>query len=128
MQHSLVAIKVCKEVCSSQEIDIMRYLGGSDVACVMPLLDAFASASFTAMVMPLFGCNLQQFFKSQPTGTDAAYNSVARSVAQGLAHMHGKGILHFNLHASCVMLKKLDSVLKVCVSNFGMVASTTWPF
>ena len=72
----------------------------------MPLLDAFASASFTAMDMPLFDCSLPQFFKSQPTGTNTAYNSVARSVAQGLAHMHGKGILHLNLHANCVMLKQ----------------------
>ena len=32
----------------------MRYLGGCNEACVMPLLDAFASASFTAFVMPLF--------------------------------------------------------------------------
>ena len=106
----------------------MRYLGGCNEACVMPMLDAFASASFTAIVMPLFDCSLPQFFKSQPTGTNTAYNTVARSVAKGLAHMHGKGILHLNLHASCVMLKNLDSVLKVCVSNFGMVASTTWPF
>ena len=128
MQNSLVAIKVCKEVCSSQEIDIMRYFGGCNEACVMPLLDAFASASFTAMVMPLVDCNLPQFFKSQPTGTKTAYNSVARGVAKGIAHMHGKGILHLNLHAGCVMLKDLDSDLKVCVSNFGMVASTTWPF
>ena len=128
MENSLVAIKVCKEACSSQEIDIMRYLGGCNETCVMPILDAFASAWLTAIVMPLFGRSLRQFFKSQPTGTNTAHGSIARGVAKGLAHMHCKGILHLDLHAGNVMLTDLDSDPKVCVSDFGMVESTTWPF
>jgi serine/threonine protein kinase len=128
MQNSLVAIKLWKEVCSSQEIDIMRYLGGCNESCLMPMVDAFASASLTAIVMPLFDCSLQQFFESQPTCTNTAHNSIACGVAKGLAHMHRKCFLHLNLHAGNVMLTDLDSDLKVCVSNFGMVASTTAPF
>ena len=128
MQNSLVAIKMWKKVCSSQEIDIMRYLGGCNETCVMPMVDACASASLTAIVMPLFDRSLQQFFESQPICTNTAHNSIARGVAKGLAHMHCKGILHLNLDAGNVMLTDLDSDLKVCVSNFGMVASTTSPF
>ena len=128
MQNSLVAIKMWKKVCSSQEIDIMRYLGGCNENCVMPMVDACASASLTAIVMPLFDRSLQQFFESQPICTNTAHHSIARGVAKGLAHMHCKGILHLNLDAGNVMLTDLDSDLKVCVSNFGMVASTTSPF
>ena len=128
MQNSLVAIKMWKKTCSSQEIDIMRYLGGCNENCVMPMVDACASASLTAIVMPLCDRSLQQFFESQPICTNTAHLSIARGVAKGIAYMHCKKILHLNLDAGKIMLTDLDSEPKVCVSNFSMVASTTSPF
>ena len=94
----------------------------------MPMVDACASASLTAIVMPLCDRSLQQFFESQLICTNTVHLSIARGIAKGLAHMHGKNILHLNLDAGKVMLTDLDSDLKICVSNFGMVASTTSPF
>ena len=128
MQNSLVAIKMWKKTCSSQEIDIMRYLGGCNENCVMPMVDACVSASLTAIVMPLCDRSLQQLFEGQVICTNSGQLSIARGVAKGLAYMHCKKILHLNLDASKIMLTELDSDFRVYVSNFDMVASMTEPF
>lgn len=127
-QHGQVAIKVVSmDVLSVQEVHVQAGLTHSNI---LPLLDSWASPFYTVLVLPLRCTDLHRYVRSL-NGKLAMKQArgICVQMSKAVAYMHGKGILHRDLHALNVLLSgPVDTptdalpqgqLLHVEISDFG---------
>ena len=88
---------------------------------VVPVLDAFVSPWFTAIVMPAFIGNaiqLRDILHDGAMPDNVAYE-VASDMAAGLNHVHSRRVLHLDLHGKNVLVTKAASPHIFVVADFG---------
>lgn len=92
-------------------------------ANLLPLLDAWASPFYSVLALPLRGPSLHCYVRSlKGKVAISEARNICLQMSKAVAYMHGKGVLHRDLHALNVLLSNqggMNQLLHAEISDFG---------
>lgn len=123
------AIKICKDArgaLSGLEVYLQKHCCQHDN--VLDVLDAFVCPFYVAIVMPIAKQDLYVFLKKvvKPLSLEVAMD-LTDQLAAGLEHIHGKNVIHRDLHSGNILVlvpsdggPEGGSSISVRVCDFGL--------
>ena len=93
---------------------------------ILPLLDAWASPYYAVLALPRRSTTLHRYVSSLDGQLRQQVRDICVQMSKAIAYMHGKGVLHRDVHASNVLLSSHGGTslsrgqpVHVEISDFG---------